>query len=175
MALTKSFRETVQARAALDPAFRAGLYQEAVQAMLDGDGVTGRALVRDFINATMGLPALAAQLGYVGHVADADAGAGREPADGQPGGHADSRGCGADTQAYINLADTMYRAINKGAVQHHMAPLPLPDDEDSEARRAMVVVAGCKLNPSAQYFEAVSYAYLELRKAAGLSVAIPPH
>jgi|NGEPerStandDraft_6_1074524.scaffolds.fasta_scaffold299347_1 DNA-binding phage protein len=63
MPLTKDFRETVKARADRDPAFRAGLYQEAVQAMLDGDFATGRLLLRDFINATIGFPTLAERLG----------------------------------------------------------------------------------------------------------------
>jgi DNA-binding phage protein len=63
MALTKDFRETVKARADRDPAFRAGLYQEAVQSMLDGDLTTGRLLLRDFINATIGFPALAKRMG----------------------------------------------------------------------------------------------------------------
>jgi DNA-binding phage protein len=63
MPLTKDFRETVKDRADRDPAFRAGLYQEAVQAMLDGDFATGRLLLRDFINATVGFAALAGRLG----------------------------------------------------------------------------------------------------------------
>jgi DNA-binding phage protein len=63
MPLTKDFRETVKARADHDPAFRAGLYQEAVQAMLDGDLATGRLLLRDFINATTGFAVLAGRLG----------------------------------------------------------------------------------------------------------------
>ena len=63
MALTRDFRETVQARAKVDPAFRAGLYQEAVQSMLDGDLATARILLRDFVNATVGFAALAARMG----------------------------------------------------------------------------------------------------------------
>jgi DNA-binding phage protein len=59
MPLTRDFRETVKARADRDPAFRAGLYQEAVQAMLDGDFGTAKILLRDVINATVGF----AQLG----------------------------------------------------------------------------------------------------------------
>jgi DNA-binding phage protein len=63
MPLTKDFRETVVARAERDPAFRAGLYQEAVQVMLEGDFATARVLLRDFINATIGFPALAQRMG----------------------------------------------------------------------------------------------------------------
>ncbi|MDB5399694.1 MAG: transcriptional regulator [Rhodopila sp.] len=59
MPLTRDFRETVKARAARDPAFRAGLYQEAMQVLLDGDFATAKILLRDFINATVGF----AQLG----------------------------------------------------------------------------------------------------------------
>ncbi len=58
MALTRDFRETVKARADRDPAFRAGLYQEAMQALLDGDFGTAKILLRDVINATVGFAAL---------------------------------------------------------------------------------------------------------------------
>jgi DNA-binding phage protein len=63
MPLTRDFRETVKARAEADPAFRAGLYQEAVLAMLDGDLPTARILLRDFVNATIGFAALAGRMG----------------------------------------------------------------------------------------------------------------
>lgn len=59
MALTREFKETVRARVARDPAFRRALFQEAVQALLDGDGSGGRTVLRDFINATIGFEALA--------------------------------------------------------------------------------------------------------------------
>jgi DNA-binding phage protein len=62
MPLTREFRETVKARADRDPVFRAGLYREAVQAMLDGDLGTAKILLRDFINATVGFGKLAAQI-----------------------------------------------------------------------------------------------------------------
>ena len=58
MPLTRDFRETVKARADRDPAFRAGLYQEAVQALLDGDFATAKILLRDVINATVGFARL---------------------------------------------------------------------------------------------------------------------
>jgi DNA-binding phage protein len=63
MALTREFKETVQARAARDPAFREALLQEAVEAMLTGDLVTGKAVLRDYINATIGFEALGAATG----------------------------------------------------------------------------------------------------------------
>jgi len=58
MPLTRDFRETVKARADRDPAFRAGLYEEAVQAILDGDFAVAKILLRDVINATMGFAQL---------------------------------------------------------------------------------------------------------------------
>ena len=58
MALTRDFKETVQARASRDPAFRQALLQEAVAAMLEGDLATGKAILRDYINATIGFEAL---------------------------------------------------------------------------------------------------------------------
>jgi len=63
MPLTRDFRETVQQRAYRDPEFRAGLYQGAVQTMLEGDFAAGRILLRDFINATIGFTALAGRVG----------------------------------------------------------------------------------------------------------------
>ena len=61
--LTRDFRETVKARADRDPEFRAGLYQEAVQSMLDGDLGTAKILLRDFINATVGFAQLGGRIG----------------------------------------------------------------------------------------------------------------
>lgn len=58
MALTRDFKETVQVRAKRDPAFCRALLQEAVTAMLDGDLATGKAVLRDYINATIGFEAL---------------------------------------------------------------------------------------------------------------------
>ena len=77
-------------------------------------------------------------------------------------------------QAYINLADSMYVAINTTMVSRGMAPLPLPDDEDSEAARAMMVVAECQRAPALSYAEATTAAYIKMRQAAGLSVKLPP-
>jgi len=60
MALTRDFKETVRARAAQDRAFRRALLQEAIDAMLEGDVATGKAILRDFINATVGFEELGA-------------------------------------------------------------------------------------------------------------------
>ena len=47
MALTKDFRETVQARAKSDPAFRKGLLREALESYLSGEAMLGKELLRD--------------------------------------------------------------------------------------------------------------------------------
>lgn len=54
MALTSDFKETILARARRDPAFRRALLREGVECMLSGDVETGKAVLRDFINATVG-------------------------------------------------------------------------------------------------------------------------
>ena len=61
VALSRSFRETVAERAHRDPEFRAALYQEAMDAFIEGDMDGFRALLRDFINATIGFEKLSAE------------------------------------------------------------------------------------------------------------------
>ena len=58
MALTRAFQETVRARVKRDPAFREALLTEGVDAFLSGDVETGKAVLRDFINATVGFEKL---------------------------------------------------------------------------------------------------------------------
>lgn len=58
MALTKDFKHTVQARVENDPEFRKALLQEAAESLLAGDIETGKAVLRDYINATVGFEAL---------------------------------------------------------------------------------------------------------------------
>ena len=58
MTLTRDFKETVQARARSDPGFREALLEEAVEAMLAGDVDIGKAVLRDYINATIGFDEL---------------------------------------------------------------------------------------------------------------------
>src|SRR5260370_11899948 len=60
MALTRDFRETVQADAKRDPAFRRGLLIDALESLLSGEVALGKELLRDYINATVGFPKLAA-------------------------------------------------------------------------------------------------------------------
>ncbi len=63
MALTREFKETVKARAERDPAFRAALLREAIELLLAGDLETGKAVLRDYINATVGFEKLARATG----------------------------------------------------------------------------------------------------------------
>jgi DNA-binding phage protein len=59
MALTKSFKELVQSRVARDPDFAAALLREGIDTMLTGDVDTGKAILRDYIKATVGFEKLA--------------------------------------------------------------------------------------------------------------------
>jgi hypothetical protein len=54
MTLTRSFKETVIARIGRDTAFRDALLREGVECLLSGDVDTGKAVLRDYINATIG-------------------------------------------------------------------------------------------------------------------------
>ena len=62
MALTRDFRETVMARVHRDPEFRSELLVEATNAFLAGDIETGKSLLRDYLNATESIPAIASEL-----------------------------------------------------------------------------------------------------------------
>ena|SRR5260221_13316376 len=63
MALTRSFKETVQARVIADRSFREALLREAIETMLAGDVDTGKAILRDYIKATVGFEKLGAATG----------------------------------------------------------------------------------------------------------------
>lgn len=63
MALTKDFKETIQARVQGDPAFRKALLQEGVECLLAGDLDTGKSVLRDYINATIGFEQLSEAFG----------------------------------------------------------------------------------------------------------------
>ena len=58
MALTRSFRELVQKRVASEPAFGEALLREGIDTMLSGDVDTGKAILRDYIKATVGFEKL---------------------------------------------------------------------------------------------------------------------
>ncbi len=59
MALTRAFKETIQARIERDPAFREELLSEGVECLVSGDVDIGKAVLRDYINATIGFDELA--------------------------------------------------------------------------------------------------------------------
>lgn len=61
--LTKEFRETVKLRAEHDLAFRAALLSEAVGLLLCGDVDMGKAVLRNYIKATIGFEKLAKETG----------------------------------------------------------------------------------------------------------------
>jgi hypothetical protein len=50
MAFTRSFNETVKARAERDPSFRAALLAEAIEQLLSGDVDTGKAVLREYFD-----------------------------------------------------------------------------------------------------------------------------
>ena len=54
MALTRDFKVTVRERLQRDPAFREALLAEAVDCLLSSDVETGKSLLRDYVNATIG-------------------------------------------------------------------------------------------------------------------------
>lgn len=63
MALTREFKETILKRAQEDSAFREGLLAEALECCLAGDFATGKLLLRDYINATIGFQTLSKLMG----------------------------------------------------------------------------------------------------------------
>jgi hypothetical protein len=58
MVLTRDFKETIKNRIERDPAFREELLKEGIECLLIGDMDTGKAILRDYINATIGFDAL---------------------------------------------------------------------------------------------------------------------
>jgi hypothetical protein len=60
MALTIDFKDTIKNRIARDPVFREELLKEGIECLLIGDVDTGKAILRDYINATIGFDALGA-------------------------------------------------------------------------------------------------------------------
>ena len=54
MPLTSDFKENIRARAQRDPDFRQALLREAVECIINGDLATGKAVLRDYVNATVG-------------------------------------------------------------------------------------------------------------------------
>jgi DNA-binding phage protein len=58
VAVTKSFKELVQRRVAKDADFAENLLREGVDTMLAGDIDAGKAILRDYIKATVGFEKL---------------------------------------------------------------------------------------------------------------------
>jgi hypothetical protein len=54
MALTQSFKELVQKQVACDVALGGALPREGIDTMLGGDVDTGKAILRNYIKATVG-------------------------------------------------------------------------------------------------------------------------
>jgi hypothetical protein len=61
MPLTKDFKETVGSRLDRSSTFRRELLQQAVGCLLSGDVDTGKALLRDYVNGTIGFERLSDQ------------------------------------------------------------------------------------------------------------------
>jgi len=62
MALTRNFKNTIKNRAERDPEFRVALLQEALDAFLNADIDTGKTMLRDYVNATVGFERLGEEL-----------------------------------------------------------------------------------------------------------------
>jgi hypothetical protein len=58
MPLTRDFKDTVKARMERSPKFRRALLREAVECFLSGDVETGKTMLRDYINGTIGFEEL---------------------------------------------------------------------------------------------------------------------
>jgi len=64
MALTRSYDETVKARARRDPEFRQAMLEEAMRLIVaENDFGTAKLLLRDYVNATLGFEALGRRIG----------------------------------------------------------------------------------------------------------------
>jgi DNA-binding phage protein len=62
MPVTRKFRTTIMDRATSDPVFRRQMLTEAVNELLAGDLGAGKAILRDYINATITFQQLAKKL-----------------------------------------------------------------------------------------------------------------
>ncbi len=62
MALTRNFKDTIMERIRTDSEYADAIFEQGVQAMLDGDVGAGKSIIRDYINATIGFEALAAEV-----------------------------------------------------------------------------------------------------------------
>lgn len=62
MTLTRDFKVTIQARAQRDSEFSRAMFEEAINHFLSGDLEIGKAMLRDYINATVSFEPLAKAL-----------------------------------------------------------------------------------------------------------------
>jgi DNA-binding phage protein len=62
MALTREFKETIQARVQSDRKFANALLNEATELFLNGEPETAKMILRDLINATFGFEDLAKEI-----------------------------------------------------------------------------------------------------------------
>lgn len=62
MPITREFRQTVLTRAQTDRQFRQAMLTEAINELLGGDLAAGKAMLRDYINATITFDRLAKAL-----------------------------------------------------------------------------------------------------------------
>ncbi len=62
MALTRNFKETILSRVQRDPKFGRAMFEEAINHFLSGDVDTAKAMLRDYINATISFELLAKAL-----------------------------------------------------------------------------------------------------------------
>ena len=78
MALTRNVKETVRARMERDPGFRQALLEEGIERLLAGEVDLGKAVLRDYVNATIGFQELGDLTAKSPKKPHADAGTGWE-------------------------------------------------------------------------------------------------
>ena len=61
--LTRDFKETVKELVKQDPEFKEALFNEAISLFLEDDIEAGKAVLRDYIDATIGFEELGSELG----------------------------------------------------------------------------------------------------------------
>jgi len=59
MATARDYKETIRSRVNRDPAFREALLKEALECFFAGEMLIGKAVLKDFIKATVGFKELA--------------------------------------------------------------------------------------------------------------------
>ena len=63
VALTRDFKETVPAHVRAEPKFTRSLLKESIETLLAGNVDAGKAILRDYIKATVGFEQLGAETG----------------------------------------------------------------------------------------------------------------